>query len=143
MRAKCYLLWHIMVFNFRVCLVWPYICGLVWSCCFLWSLTCVAWCGLIWPLYGLIQSFMAFYGQILSFLAVIDPNSFGLVYFDCPSFDCNVFLCRMKSEINQSAIIPLFHRHSTIQTEIRVIFVCAYHGAANRGHNPKVNLKEQ
>ena len=49
---------------------------------------------LTWPfmvLYGLIWSYMAFYdhidlnidmiGLVSSFLAVIDPNSFGLVYF--------------------------------------------------------------
>ena len=79
--------------------------GLVWSCCcflrpstslalcgFVWS--CVALCGLVWPfvaslwpLYGLFMAsfwplyglFMVFYGKISSFLAVIDPNSFGLV----------------------------------------------------------------
>ena len=31
---------------------------------------------LVWPLYGLI---CFFYGRISSFLAIIDPNSFGLV----------------------------------------------------------------
>ena len=47
-------------------LVGPYValCGLMWPC--------VALCGLIW-------SHMVFYGRISSFLAVIDPNSFGLV----------------------------------------------------------------
>ena len=30
--------------------------------------------------YGLIRHFMVFYGKISSFLAVIDPNSFGLVF---------------------------------------------------------------
>ena len=58
MRAKCYLLWHIMVLNFRVCLVLA-LCGLVWPCCcFLRPSICVALCGLIWPLYDLIWSFM-------------------------------------------------------------------------------------
>ena len=39
-------------------LAWPYVtqCGLVWPC-------------------------MSFYGRILSFLAVIDPNSFDLIGF--------------------------------------------------------------
>ena len=37
-------------------------------------------CGLLWPFYGLIWSFMVFHGRISSFLAVIDQNSFGLVF---------------------------------------------------------------
>ena len=35
--------------------------------------SCVAFCVHVWPL-------MVFDGFILPFLAVIDPNSFGLVY---------------------------------------------------------------
>ena len=37
--------------------------------------------GLVWPFDGLKWHFMVFYGRISSFLAVIDPNSFGLVNF--------------------------------------------------------------
>ena len=37
--------------------------------------------GLVWRFYGLKWHFMVFYGRISSFLAVIDPNSFGLVTF--------------------------------------------------------------
>ena len=64
MRAKCYFLWHIMVLNFLVCLVWA-LWGLVWSCnscCFLRPSAYVALCGLIslfMALYGLLWSFMA------------------------------------------------------------------------------------
>ena len=38
--------------------------------------------GLVWPcmaLYGLKYNLMVFYGRTSSFLAVIDPHSFGLV----------------------------------------------------------------
>ena len=48
MRAKCYLLWHIMVLNFRVCLVLA-LCGLVWPCCFSRQWQCVASFDLAWP----------------------------------------------------------------------------------------------
>ena len=33
----------------------------------------------LWPFYGLMLHFMVFHGRRSSFLAVIDPNSFGLV----------------------------------------------------------------
>ena len=39
--------------------------------------------GIVWhcmALYGLKWNFMVLYGRLSSFLAVIDPNSFGLVY---------------------------------------------------------------
>ena len=40
----------------------------------------IALCGLLsGPFYGLMFHFMVFHGRISSFLAVIDPNSFGLV----------------------------------------------------------------
>ena len=74
MRAKCYLLWHInaiAVLNCHVCLEWPHlIYDLVvafyghrhaWSCM-----------ASLWP-------YMVFCGRISSFLAVIVPNSFGIV----------------------------------------------------------------
>ena len=47
-------------------------CGLVWPF--------MAWPFMAWPCYGLKLHFMASYGRMLSFLAVIDPNSFGLVF---------------------------------------------------------------
>ena len=42
---KYYLLWHIMVLNCCVCVVWPFmaLCGLVWPC--------VAFCSLKWSCY--------------------------------------------------------------------------------------------
>ena len=36
--------------------------------------------GLVWPFYGLKWPFVVFCGRISYFLAVIDPNSFGLAY---------------------------------------------------------------
>ena len=45
-------------------------------------LACKALYGLVWPcmaLYGLKRHCMVFYRRISSFLAVMDPNSFGLV----------------------------------------------------------------
>ena len=47
---------------------------LLWSCSLLWPFRVL--CGLFVVLYDL---FMAFHGFVSSFLAVIDPNSFGLV----------------------------------------------------------------
>ena len=74
----------------RVCLLWPHvaICGLVWPYL---ALLCLIWLHMVLlfftamviqisvVLYGLLWSYMAFYGRIMSFPAVIDPNSFGLV----------------------------------------------------------------
>ena len=90
------LLWHIMVLNCHVCLVWPYVTlyGLLWPRMVLMLLfTAMAMfglirismdlCVLVWTcmaLFGLVWHFMVFYGRISSFLAVIDPNSFGLVF---------------------------------------------------------------
>ena len=57
MRAKFYLLWQIneiMVLNCRVCLEWP--CVAMPRMVFFRQSTCVALCGLAWPLYGLIWS---------------------------------------------------------------------------------------
>ena len=46
--------------------------GLVWPCMALYCL--------VWPFYGRKWHFIVFYGRILSFLVVIDPNSFVLVF---------------------------------------------------------------
>ena len=72
-------------------------CGLAWPCVALYGLFMAmtmygliriskAFCVLVWPcmaflwlFYGLKLHFMVFYGRILYFLAVIDPNSFGLI----------------------------------------------------------------
>ena len=53
--------------------VWPSVAvyGRVWPF--------MAVYGLVWSFYGLKWHFVVFIGRILSFLAVIDPNSFGLV----------------------------------------------------------------
>ena len=81
MAAKCYLLWHIMVLNCRVYLVWPYLtlnewpfiwprmvlllfmamvmCGLIWLS--------IAFCDLVWSciaLYGLVMVLIASYGRM-------------------------------------------------------------------------------
>ena len=42
MGAKCYSLWHIMVLNSRVCLVWSYVAfyGLMWPYV---ALSCMVW----------------------------------------------------------------------------------------------------
>ena len=63
-------------------LVWPYVApygliayhrhGLVWPSVFLY--------GILGPFYGFLSHFMVFYCRISSFLAVIDPNSFRLVF---------------------------------------------------------------
>ena len=72
--------------------MWPYVAlyGLLWSCCFTWPFAIVglirlsmALCVLLsscMAFYGLVTHFKVFYGRILPFLAVIDPNTFGLVY---------------------------------------------------------------
>ena len=78
-------------------LVWPYValCGLMWPRMVLMLvLTAMTMYGLVWPcmalhdlawtcmaFYGLKWHFMVFYGRISSSLAVIDPNSFGLVWY--------------------------------------------------------------
>ena len=53
------------------------------------SLSCMAFDGLVWPFYGLIWPLYGFLwqnidliGLVWSFLAVINPNSFGLVVKD-------------------------------------------------------------
>ena len=93
--ANFYILWHFMTLNCHVFLVWPFVamyghavafqghrhvwphstkhvlCDLVWACMALY--------GLAWRCMAFLWSHMIFYGRILSFLAVIDPNLFGLV----------------------------------------------------------------
>ena len=68
--GKLLKLWHwIAVFDLNG-LVWP---CFVWSCCFYGNRH-------VWPCVVLHGLFMVFYSKISSFLAVIDPNSFGLVF---------------------------------------------------------------
>ena len=58
----------------------------------------MAFYGLIWPFmatyvivfYGLSWQNIDLSGLVLSFLAVIDPNSFGLVLFKISKFDLNL-----------------------------------------------------
>ena len=56
-----------------------------WPCVALFDLAwhCVTSCGIVWPFVAFLWSHMAFYGllwqNIVFFLAVIDPNSFGLI----------------------------------------------------------------
>ena len=51
-------------------LVWPRMVLLLFS---------VALCGLVWPCVALCGLAKPLYGRVSSFLAVLDPNSFGLV----------------------------------------------------------------
>ena len=93
--ANFYILWHFMTLNCHVFLVWPFVamyghavafqghrhvwphstkhvlCDLVWACMALY--------GLAWRCMAFLWSHMIFYGRILSFLAVKNSNSFGLV----------------------------------------------------------------
>ena len=80
-----------MVLN---CRLWPYmtVCGLIWPyvpCMIFFGRECVTLSSCM----AFSRSFMAlvvlsfiakyrFYGLLSSFLAVIDPNSFGLVSYD-------------------------------------------------------------
>ena len=86
-ETKNVLLWHIMVLN---CCVYH----LMWPRMVLLLFTAMAMCGLIrlsmalsdhgriLPFCSLIWHFIVFYDRISSFIAVIDPNSFGLVYLN-------------------------------------------------------------
>ena len=63
MTAKCYLLWQIneiMVLNCSVCIEWPCVASPCIVLLFLRQLTCVALCGLAWPLYGLLWQNIVF-----------------------------------------------------------------------------------
>ena len=65
--------------------MWPCmaVCGLLWSClCRLVVLYGLFnFHGLVWHFYGRLWQNVDFIGLVSSFLAVIDPNSFGLVIF--------------------------------------------------------------
>ena len=86
MKAKCYLLWDILVLNCCVCLVWPCmalydrvwshsvlllffatiaICGLIRL-----SMPCVTQCGLVWPCMAWYGLFMVLYVILWSFVAI-------------------------------------------------------------------------
>ena len=74
--ASCGLEW----LNVALYVLVAFIYGLIVLIMALFGLlsSCMA---LLWPCYGPISHFMVFYGRIFSFLAVIDPNSFGLVSY--------------------------------------------------------------
>ena len=64
----------------RFSLSWP------WLASFEIVRPCVIYFDLVWslwPFYGLIWHFMVGYGRISYFLAIIEPNSFGLVSNGC------------------------------------------------------------
>ena len=68
----------------------------------LWS--CPAFHGIVWPyivLYGLLWPFMATYrfGLVWSFLAVIDPNSFGLVFLTYKAITCSVYRVTSRASV--------------------------------------------
>ena len=76
-------------------LVWP------WPCVFPSDLAwpCVTQCGLVWPC-------MALYGILQSILAVIDPNSFGLVLFNqVDSFDFILQVLFPRYEISVCGLV--------------------------------------
>ena len=90
-----------MVLNCRVCLLWMALCGLVWHymalCGPMWYrmvllllcdlvCSCMAFYGLLIVFYCILWSLMC-NGRISSFLAVIDPNSFGLVLHEVSLLD--------------------------------------------------------
>ena len=98
--SNSYFLWHIMVLNCRVfivlpcvasfglaCLEWPSVVlhGLVWFFMALYCLVLsfIAFYCLLLPLLPLLP-FMVFYGLLWSFLSVVDPNSFVLVFSGKP-----------------------------------------------------------
>ena len=70
-----------MVLNCHVCLAWPCVASYGLFVAFYGHQhvrPCVA---SLWPLYGIFRPYTVFYGRISSFIAVIDPKSFGLVSF--------------------------------------------------------------
>ena len=101
MRAKCYLLWHIMVLN---CLVWPCValCGLVWPCVALCGLVwhCVALCGLMWPFVALSSpdwyihtkwDFLCHFLPFVNFCRLVSPHD--LVYWQILLFMAFLAYC--------------------------------------------------
>ena len=49
MGAKCHLLWHIMVLNCHICLVWPYVALNEWSYLASYGLVAFHGHGHVWP----------------------------------------------------------------------------------------------
>ena len=73
-------------------IIWPCMAlyGPIWSYCFSRTWPCVASFDLSWPCvasFDLAWPCVVFYGRISSFLAVIDPNSFGLVLHEVSLLD--------------------------------------------------------
>ena len=89
-------------------------CGLIRISMDLYSLvwSCLTFYVLVRHFYGLKWHFMVFYGRILSFLAVIDPNSFGLVmYIHCKVY---VHLFRKWKAYNRTIVIQVSKKFGTI-----------------------------
>ena len=61
-------------------LTWMALCGL--ASYSLVVFTAINMCGLVWSCMASLWPYMVFYGRISSLLAVIDPNSFGLVWLN-------------------------------------------------------------
>ena len=57
---------------------------------------------------------MVFNGRISSFLAVIDPNSFGLVFFIKVDNETNTLLANMRNEIAAFEIDPILLPYSEV-----------------------------
>ena len=132
MGAKCYNLWqwHVMVLNCSVCLSWMALCGLVWPYVAQYVFIAFVWPsvflhGHLWPSYGFLLHFMVFYGRVSPFLAVIDPNSFGLVLF-FHSMDLN-HLFILPIDMTSSLIQMVIVFHFTVRWESKLKrLICQY-----------------
>ena len=108
MEAKCYLLWHITVINYSVCLGWPHVAlnewpfvASVWSywfsrpwpCVslfdFIWSCFCfVDWIlevhnGLVWPFLALFDTLCILAGHVA---VCYEYLNFSISYLNIPMF---------------------------------------------------------
>ena len=86
------------------------------------TLPYVTQCGSIWPC-------MSFYGRILSFLAVIDPNSFGLVLvnsnvFIVRQFWLSYFSLQSRSRFQRvRGMCKKLHLGKTSKTTIAIVYI--------------------
>ena len=130
MCAKCYLLWQKIWYWIAVCdLVWPYVVlfGRMWPCmifcgricvnlssCMAFSWSCMAFYGRLWQNINFIG--------LVSFLAVIDPNSFGLVQTKRP---CLVIIIwrKMHGLSERDQLFPILEGKVKILTRIWLIGV--------------------
>ena len=59
-------------------------------------------CGLVWCFMASLWPYMVFYGRISSFLAVIDPNSVGLVFLELENMNTKAFAPRPRAIIKKA-----------------------------------------